>query len=202
MSTFEKLSSINVNKYTEKKNGLTYLSWSWAWSEFCKVYPDATYKVFKNEQGLPYVYDQNTGYMCFVEVTAGGMTHEMWLPVMDSGNKAMKSHPYSIRTRSGEIAVKAATMFDINKTIMRCLVKCLAMFGLGLYIYSGEDLPELPTEAPPLTRDELLTNLRSMAEMKGYDEKDLCSHGNGDVESFDEMTEEQMKSCIEWLRGR
>ena len=82
------------------------------------------------------------GYMCSTEVTIKGETLEMWLPVMDGANKAMKLEAYEYTTRYGKKSVKGATMFDINKTIMRCLVKNLAMFGLGHYIYAGEDLPQ------------------------------------------------------------
>jgi len=141
-TTFEDLNKINVNDHKEGKNGLSYLSWTWAWAAFKKALPDATYEIKTFENNLPYVYDEKTGYMVFTSVTAGGITHDMWLPVMDSNNKAMKSEPYTVKTKYKEINVKAADMFDINKTLMRCLVKNLAMFGLGLYIYSGEDLPE------------------------------------------------------------
>lgn len=144
----ESLRTLNVSEKTEKKNGLTYLSWAWAWDEVLKKSPTAKYEVIKNEQGLPYFYDQKTGYMVFTKVTIDELTHEMWLPVMDSTNKAMKAEPYTVKTKYKEITVSAATMFDINKTIMRCLVKNLAMFGLGLYIYAGEDLPEIEEEAP------------------------------------------------------
>ncbi len=125
MGKFEELYKVNVSDKTEKKGNLTYLSWCWAWAEFKKVYPDANYEV-KKFNGLPYVYDEKTGYMVYTSVTAEGQTYEMWLPVMDARNKTLKN----------------AEMFDINKTIMRCLTKNLAMFGLGLYIYAGEDLPE------------------------------------------------------------
>ena len=84
--------------------------------------------------------------MVYTNVTIDGITHMMWLPVMDGANKAMKNKPYTYNTKSGEKTVEAATMFDVNKTIMRCLVKNLAMFGLGLYIYAGEDLPEVEAE--------------------------------------------------------
>lgn len=141
-STFEKLAGINVNQHTEKKKNLTYLSWAWAWDCFKREMPDATYEVYRNEAGLPFVADHALGYMVSVSVTAGGETHSMWLPVMDGANKAQKSEDYTYETRNGEKTCKAATMFDINTAIMRCLVKCLAMFGLGLYIYAGEDLPE------------------------------------------------------------
>lgn len=144
MAVFENLFKVNVNGQVEKKNGLNYLSWVFAWAEVKKRYPEATYEVKQfGENQLPYVYDENTGYMVFTTVTIKGLTHEMWLPVMDSANKAMKNKPYTYDTRYKKgVVVEAATMFDINKTIMRCLAKNLAMFGLGLYIYAGEDLPE------------------------------------------------------------
>lgn len=150
MAVFEELNAINVNDKTEKKKSgsteLTYLSWTWAWAEVKKRYPDAHYEIMMHD-GLPYVYDENTGYMVFTTVTIDGISHMMWLPVMDGANKAMKSKPYTYSTKyNGEKTVEAATMFNVNKTIMRCLVKNLAMFGLGLYIYAGEDLPETEAE--------------------------------------------------------
>jgi hypothetical protein len=180
MSVFDTLNQINVNDKTEAKNGLTYLSWAWAWAEVKKVYPDADYTIKKfGDAQLPYVYDENTGYMVFTDVTIEGQTHEMWLCVMDGANKAMKSAPYTYTVKNGnykyakfntedgkfydkygneqhefiEKTVEAATMFDINKTIMRCLVKNLAMFGLGLYIYAGEDLPEEVKSEPIICED-------------------------------------------------
>lgn len=139
---FERLYSYDVNEYVEKKNGLAYLSWAWAWAEFKQFYPDATYEVKKDERGLPYFGDPDIGYMVYTSVTAGGLTYEMWLPVMDNNNKSLKAQPYTFQTRAGERTVEAMTMFDVNKAVMRCLVKNLAMFGLGLYIYAGDDLPE------------------------------------------------------------
>lgn len=154
-SVFQKLFHLDVNERVEKKKTgntqLSYLSWAWAWAEVKKRYETATYEIKKFDNNLPYVYDENTGYMVFTSVTIEGVTHEMWLPVMDGANKAMKAHPYDYQVikwtngkRDGYTtkSVEIASMFDINKTIMRCLVKNLAMFGLGLYIYSGEDLPE------------------------------------------------------------
>lgn len=182
---FKDLYAVNVNGKIEEKNGLTYLSWAWAWAEFKKRCPDATYEIVKFN-GLPYVYDENTGYMCYTRVTANGQTHEMWLPVMDGANKAMKSHPYEYTVKNNSFkyakqaqdgkfydrygneqteyvtkTVESATMFDVNKTIMRCLTKNLAMFGLGLYIYAGEDLPEQVAE---------LMTAEHLAELN-----DLCS---------------------------
>lgn len=143
-SAFAVLNAINVNEHTEQKsNGqtmLTYLSWVWAWQQVKGNYPDANYEV-KHWDGKPYLYDENLGYMCETSVTIQGETMSMWLPVMDSKNKAMKATAWSYKTKKGDQWVAPATMFDINTTIMRCLVKNLAMFGLGLYIYAGEDLP-------------------------------------------------------------
>lgn len=152
INQFEELSKISVNGHTEDKNGLTYLSWTWAWSEIKKIYPDARYIIKKFDNNLPYVYDENTGYMVFTEMTINDLTYEMWLPVMDGNNKAMLNHEYTYQVKEykdgawtgGYITkkVEKATMFDVNKTIMRCLVKNIAMFGLGIYIYAGEDYPE------------------------------------------------------------
>lgn len=139
---FEQLYSLNVNEYVEQKQGLNYLTWSYAWAEFKKIYPDATYSIRKDENGRCYFGDEEIGYMVYTEVSAGGLTYEMWLPVMDNANKSMKLKSYTYKTKSGEKIVEAISMFDVNKAVMRCLVKNLAMFGLGLYIYAGEDLPE------------------------------------------------------------
>jgi len=148
---FKQMYDIDVSEKVEQKNGLSYLSWAWAWAEVKKLHPDASYEIKKfGEQQLPYVYDQNTGYMVYTSVTIDGITHEMWLPVMDGANMAMKIEPYTYKVGRGEKAfektVAAADMFAVNKTIMRCLTKNLAMHGLGLYIYAGEDLPEATQE--------------------------------------------------------
>ncbi len=148
-TAFEILNAVNVNDHTEVKDTgkvkLTYLSWAWAWAEVKKRFPTASYEIIKFD-GLPYVYDEKTGFMVYTKVTIEGVTHEMLLPVMDGNNRAMLDHPYEVKTKYNSFTVQAATMFDVNKTIMRCLTKNLAMFGLGLYIYAGEDLPEDPDE--------------------------------------------------------
>ena len=125
MGKFEELYALNVNGKTEKKGNLTYLSWAWAWAEFKKVYPDANYKINQFD-GTFCTGNEKIGYMVHTQVTAGEQTYEMWLPVMDSRNNT----------------ILQPKMTEINKTIMRCLTKNISMFGLGLYIYAGEDLPE------------------------------------------------------------
>ena len=152
---FNALSNLDLKDKCEKREQLTYLSWANAWSEFKSAYPSATYRILKNENGLPYFSDPNLGIMVFTEVTVDDVTHQMWLPVMDSKNKAMKLTPYTYQVWDNykkafvEKTVQAASMFDINKTLMRCLVKNLAMFGLGLYIFQGDDLPEKSTDDTP-----------------------------------------------------
>ena len=141
-SNFQKLYELDVNHKTDSKNGLKYLSWAFAWAEFKKVYPDTLYTVDQYD-GKPYLNDDHLGYLVSTQVTVDGLSLPMQLPVMDNKNKAMKSSPYQYKTRNGMKDVEAATMFDINTAIMRCLVKNLAMHGLGLYIYAGEDIPSV-----------------------------------------------------------
>ena len=126
-SVFETLNSINVNGHTEKKNGLTYLSWAWAWAEVKKNYPDAFYTIYEDAEGMLYHTDGRT---CWVKtgVTINGQEHIEYLPVMDF--------------RNNSIPVDKVTSTDVNKTIQRSLTKACARHGLGLYIYAGEDLPE------------------------------------------------------------
>lgn len=130
-SVFSKLNSINVNDKTEKKNGLTYLSWAWAWGEVKKLYPDATYTIYENTLPNGYIVNYFTdGKTSYVKtgVTINNLEHIEELPVMDYRNKS--------------ILLENMTSFDVNKTIQRSLTKALARHGLGLYIYAGEDLPE------------------------------------------------------------
>jgi len=179
VNQFEELSKINVNDYTEDKNGLTYLSWTYAWSQIKKIYPEAQYEIKKFENNLPYVYDENTGYMVFTEMTINDLTYEMWLPVMDGNNKAMLNHEYTYKVKEyvdGQFTgqykdkmVEKATMFDINKTIMRCLVKNIAMFGLGIYIYAGEDYPE----GYEMSEDEAKKKIVTFGKYKGKTLKEI-----------------------------
>ena len=152
---FDALYSLDLSDKLEKRDNdkLSYLSWANAWVEFKRAYPNAEYRIIKDpETNLPYFNDPNIGIIIYTEVTADNQTYEMWLPVMNGVNKAMKETAYSylvydtFKRQYVEKTVNAATMFDINKTIMRCLVKNLAMFGLGLYVYAGEDLPNDETQ--------------------------------------------------------
>lgn len=192
---FKELFELNVNHKTEQKDGLTYLSWAWAWAEFKKVYPNAHYQIGKTVDGLPY-FESTAGAMCYTSVTAGGITHEMWLPVMNGANKAMKSEPYTYQTKYGEKQVEAFTMFDVNKTLMRCLVKNLAMFGLGLYIYSGEDIPEVEVDASELVKK--ITDTKSLAELQSAFKAALNACGNdNNAKAAVIKAKDEMKSLFE-----
>lgn len=126
-SVFDVLNCVNVNEHVEKKNGLTYLPWAWAWSKVKEHYPQATYTIYENAAGLNYHTDGRT---CWVKtgVTIEGVEYIEYLPVMDYRNIS--------------IPVDKVTSMDVNKAIQRSLTKAAARHGLGLYIYAGEDLPE------------------------------------------------------------
>lgn len=126
-SVFATLNAVNCNEHTEKKNGLIYLSWAWAWAEVKKRFPLATYTIYENPDGWNYFTDGRT---CWVKtgVTIDGLEHIEYLPVMDY--------------RNASIPADKVTSFDVNKAIQRSLTKAAARHGLGLYIYAGEDLPE------------------------------------------------------------
>ena len=164
MSIFETLNKINVNEHTEQKNGLTYLSWAWAWQEVKKAYPDATYTVYETESGCNYFTDGKT---CWVKtgVTIEGLEHIEYLPVMDYKNKS--------------IPVENVTSYDVNKSIQRSLTKACARHGLGLYIYAGEDLPESEKESTSdahdysIDRRAVASLLKRITEVNGADYQHL-----------------------------
>ena len=124
---FKELNAINVNKMTEKKGNLTYLSWAFAWQEVKKLCPDMNRTVYENADGHNYHTDGRTAWVK-VGVTIGGIEHIDYLPIMDARNNA--------------IPVEKVTSFDVNKAIQRSTTKAIGLHGLGLYIYAGEDMPE------------------------------------------------------------
>ena len=160
-SIFNNLNSVNCNEHVEKKNGLTYLSWAWAWAEVKKRYPAANYTIYENQQGWNYFTDGKT---CWVKtgVTIEGLEHIEYLPVMDY--------------RNASIPAEKVTSFDVNKAIQRSLTKAVARHGLGLYIYAGEDLPEeKPKKATkPVCPEDIWWRLVK-AEVDGKKTKDGLS---------------------------
>jgi len=134
MNTFKTLNKINVNENTEsittsKGVKLTYLSWAWAWTELKKAYPDATSCVYENADGWNYHTDGRTAWVK-TGVTIDGLEHIEYLPVLDYRNQA--------------IPLDKLTSMQVNTSIQRSTTKAIARHGLGLYIYAGEDLPDIP----------------------------------------------------------
>lgn len=129
------LLKINVNEHVEKKNGLSYLSWAWAWTQVLLIDPQATWEAHEFN-GMPVCFLPDSSAIVKTSVTIKGHTKTCWLPVMNHRNQA----------------IKGPDAFAINTAIVRCLTKTISMHGLGLYIYAGEDLPEgeeKPEEKPP-----------------------------------------------------
>lgn len=133
-SAFATLSAINCNEHTEKKGNLTYLSWAWAWKMVKDNFPEASYTIYEDANGIPYFTDGKT---CWVKtgVTINGLEHIEYLPIMDYNNRS--------------IPLERVTSMDMNKAIQRSLTKACARHGLGLYIYAGEDLPEAEEQPQP-----------------------------------------------------
>ena len=119
MKTFNELRLINVNEHTERKGKFTYLSWTWAVDQLLQNDPAATWTF-----GDPVYFNESV--MVFCTVTAMGKSMTCQMPVINNMNKAI-SNPNAM---------------DVNTAMMRCLVKCISLFGIGLYIYAGEDLPD------------------------------------------------------------
>lgn len=151
---FAILNAINVSDHVEKKNGLSYLSWAWAWTEFKKVFPDSNYKVYERDTEFGPVNYFTDGRTCSVKV---GVTlvdgdyqqeHIEYLPVMDH--------------RNAPIAYERVTSTDVNKAIQRAMTKAIARHGLGCYIYAGEDMPE-ESDTVRQQREQLQASIDSKA---------------------------------------
>lgn len=187
-TVFETLSAINVSGKTEKKNGLTYLSWAYAWAEVKKLYPNATYKVYERETQwgpVNYFTDGKTAWVK-VGVTIEGLEHVEMLPIMDYRNKA--------------IPLDKVDSCSTNKTIQRAITKACGRHGIGLYIYAKEDYPDSapiqpaqpvkpvekataqavqPAQAPvkkdtrPVT-DQMIGFIRDSIKERGLKEEFIC----------------------------
>ncbi len=188
---FNQLNKLNVNEHIEKKNGLSYLSWSWAHQQLKSIDPD--YKVdihtfphpdIANEQVfVPYLATPE-GYFVQVSVTIKGKTETELLPVLDFKNKSL--------------AKGSATTFDINKAHKRCFVKAAALHGLGLYIYNGEDMPESPKARPEQIKD-LQDKIKQAVEIGGDDATEQKVMQWLKISDYDTVTEAQINPMIKRL---
>ncbi|MDW3951022.1 DUF1071 domain-containing protein, partial [Staphylococcus saprophyticus] len=158
---FQQLNSKDVNDHVEKKNGLTYLAWSYAHQELKKIDPTFTTKyhefphpdVNRDDYFVPYLATPE-GYFIQTSVTVKGQTETEWLPVLDFRNKAL--------------AKGSATPFDINKAQKRCFVKAAALHGLGLYIYNGEEVPSA-SDNDITELEEKINQFVTISQEKGKD---------------------------------
>lgn len=187
-SVFQTLNAVNVNDKIEKKNGLSYVSWAYAWGEAKKLYPLAFYTVYENNEGWNYFTDGKT---CWVKtgVTIEGLEHIEYLPVMDFKNKS--------------IPVENVTSFDVNKTIQRSLTKALARHGLGLYVYAGEDLPDVePEKITAEQAKSLQAVIEDFVAKKGGDldkiKEDMLKEYK--VKSFEDMTEPMYTAILQRIQ--
>tara|TARA_R100001510_G_scaffold57057_1_gene63982 strand:- start:1364 stop:1975 length:612 start_codon:yes stop_codon:yes gene_type:complete len=165
-SVFETLNAINVNEHTENKNGLTYLSWAWAWQVTKENYPTAIYTIYESAEGMFYHTDGKTAWVK-TGVTIEDVEHIEYLPVMDYRNKS--------------ISMSNITSTDVNKTIQRSLTKAIARHGLGLYVYAGEDLPSKDdgkTTAPKKVEKKAVKKEDTPEEKFALAKEYIGNHGN------------------------
>ena len=125
---WKQLKSVEIKDMIEKKGKYSYISWAMAWSALCDIYPDATFEKHCNEQGFPYFKDEQGWCFTKVTVTVNGKSVTEMLPVLNNYNKPIKN-PDSM---------------DVNTSLQRCLAKAVALHGLGVHVYSGEDIAEIP----------------------------------------------------------
>jgi len=184
-SVFETLNKIDVGKHIEKKNGLSYLSWAWAWQVLKENYPDAQYKVYEDTSGCNYFTDGRTGWVK-TGVIVEGLEHIEYLPIMDYNNKS--------------IPLEKITSFDVNKAIQRSLTKAVARHGLGLYVYAGEDLPEEDkNEQKPQTADKVSDTIKQQAKLFNVDLQKLAVYLSKPI---NELTDAEVLKAIEQKRAR
>ncbi|MDB8436755.1 DUF1071 domain-containing protein [Turicibacter sanguinis] len=143
VNLFNKLYNLDVSVYKEqlktKTATLDYLSWAQAYQLLIHQDPNADVKICEAEDGFP-LFSRGDHHFVKTEVTAFGKTKPCWLPVMDNNHRAVKDAPYQVPTKNGSISVPAMNARHINDSIMRCMVKNIALFGIGLKLYTGEDL--------------------------------------------------------------
>ena len=197
--TFEEINKIDVSKHIEQKMGLSYLSWAWAHAEIKKIDEKATITIHEFPEYVqvadsvqtlnkPFLRDEG-GAWVKVSVELNNRTETEWLPVMDMRNKAM--------TNPDAMA--------INKAHKRCFVKALALHGLGLYVYAGEDLPEVdpPKPATALQRKTLIKLIEDLAPHigKAYEQTEAVIMAKSDVKGrFDGINNEDYGKMLNYVK--
>ena len=185
-SIWATLSQVDVSDRIEKKGDLSFLSWAWAWGTLMEHYPQAEYSFQE-----PAEAQKDGSVMVYCTVTIDGLSRQMWLPVMGFKNQAI-SNPDTVQ---------------VNKAKMRCLVKCLAMFGLGHYIYAGEDLPSAEADKaaeqmkqelnPPKMNDETHAEIVKLMASTEADEQEFLKYFN--VERISDLTQPHAEIALQKL---
>ncbi|PEM15212.1 Protein of unknown function [Bacillus toyonensis] len=183
---FSKLAQIDCSEHVEKKGRFSYLSWAWAVKKLREVDPTATWEV-KRFDGVPYL-KTDCGYFVEVEVTVQGLPLSQIHPILNNQNKPI-AEPNS---------------FDINTSIQRCLVKAIALHGLGLYIYAGEDLPEMHEEMVTAQQvGAIKLNIKKLVTLRKVDEDTIKGHLS--IKEVAELTlkqaEEVLKKSTDWVKN-
>lgn len=177
------LLKINVNDHTEKKNGLTYLSWAWAWAKVLEIDPQATWEAMEFD-GMPVKFLPDSSAMVKTAVTIKGHTKTCWLPVMNHRNQA----------------IKGPDAFAINTAIVRCLTKTISMHGLGLYIYAGEDLPDGEEVAPPPKPSPKIAALDGIGDLLPQETREVLREWA--MEAIAICREDSPQACIDFLKAK
>ena len=202
---FNTLNSVDVGNHIEKKNGLSYLSWAWAWGELKKRFPKSFYTVYENEHGYPYFTDGRTcwvktgvtvvhqtgtihQYGTITDVNEESLEHIEYLPIMDF--------------RNNSIPADKVTSTDINKAIQRSLTKAIARHGLGLYIYAGEDLPEDAAKADEELSKTITKKEADILSKTLNDDQKAWVVENYHVNTLAELTVEQYGKLMRTLNER
>ncbi|MEJ7534949.1 DUF1071 domain-containing protein [Micrococcus luteus] len=193
---FRELNSRDVSAHVEKKQNLNYLSWAYVQQELTKEDPNYSEKVIEfpypdstNENFFVPYLKTNEGYMVCVELTVFGVTKREWLPVLDFRNKP--------------VAVGSSTaIFDINKAIKRCMVKCAAKFGLGNYLYLGEEAPDVSDELKELLDKEAkeFIKIAEQSDKGSQFEGQIKKLKNMNVDTLNKQDIEKTRNLINtWL---
>jgi len=166
--TVVNLLALNVNEHTEKKANLTYLSWAWAWAEALKADPQASFTV--QMFGDKCYMEINGTAMVWVTVTMFGKPMVCQLPVMDNTNKPITIEGTTTVNKYGKEIINKLDSFNVNTAIMRCMTKALSLHGLGLYIYSGDDLPSFVEPESTIDPDTMTDLFLAIHNAKTQDE--------------------------------
>jgi hypothetical protein len=168
----QELLKLNVNEHTEKKANLTYLSWAWAWAEALKADPQVSFSV--QMFGDKCYMEINGTAMVWVTVTMFGKPMVCQLPVMDNTNKPITIEGTTTVNKYGKEIINKLDSFNVNTAIMRCMTKALSLHGLGLYIYSGDDLPSFVEPESTIEPDSMTELFAAIENSTTEDELKLA----------------------------